>query len=180
LKKADRRARKHGIAAEVIPFPTSGNLPTVYLDGNNMLFVCSSLRSLVLKRQMKLAEQILVSLARKFALKLNLAKCVLIFDDTDKHEESDSFVVCSARPRLPTSDDALVEWATSSQRALSPAGIFVTSDRELCVRLSEVGASLVRPKEWFKSALGTLTGQPVDDLDSCMAAWLDAEGLTKP
>jgi len=179
LKKAAKRAR-NGKSSDVVPFPTSGNLPTVYLDGNNMLFVCSSLRSLVLKRQIRKAEQILVSLARKFAIMLNLAKCVVIFDDTDKHEESESFVVCSARPSRSTSDDALVEWATSSQRALSPAGIFVTSDRELCVRLSEVGAVLVRPKEWFNYALGILTGQRVDDLDACMTAWLDAEGLTKP
>jgi len=128
----------------------------------------------------RLAEQILVSLARKFAIKLNLPKCVVIFDDTDKSEESASFVVCSARPRRKTSDDALVEWAESSQQTLSPVGIFVTSDRELCVRLSKCGAVLVRPKAWFTSALETLTGHPVDNLDASMTGWLNAEGLIQP
>jgi hypothetical protein len=179
-KKAERRSRKgEKASSEVVPFPISANLP-VYLDGNNMMFVCSSLRSLVLNRQKRLAEQILASLAREFAIKLNLPKCVLIFDDTDKHEESNSFVVCSARPLVSTSDDALVEWAESNQRAHSPVGIFVTSDRELRERLLKCAAVLVKPKEWFRSALETLTGKPVDDLDACFTAWLNAEGLTKP
>lgn len=177
--KPDRRSHKQTEAPH-IPFPTSENLPLVYLDGNNMLFVCSFLRSLVLKRQIRLAEQLLVTLARNFALKLNMAKCVVIFDDTDKHEESDSFVVCSARPRVSTSDDALVEWAETSVQARTPVGIFVTSDRELRFRLTNSGATLVKPKEWFKAALESLTGQPVDDLDTCLTAWLASQGLIKP
>jgi len=165
---------KRGPAFPTSSFPSSDALPPVYLDGNNMLFVCSALRALVLKRKMRLAEQLLVLFAKQFAAKVNAAKCALIYDETPINEVSESFVVCSARPKYQTSDDALVEWAKANSQANAAVGIFVSSDRELLSRLTSLGATVVKPKDWFKFAAEKISGSPVQDLDLFMNKWVES------
>jgi len=73
---------------DLIRLPTKQSWPSgvthLYLDGNNMLFVLSPIRSLVLKRKNRMAEEALEALAKKFSEALNLEYCTLIFDDTKR------------------------------------------------------------------------------------------------
>jgi len=144
----------------------------LYLDGNNMLYVVSSIRALVLKRNTRAAEGALEALARSFSSALNLKHCTLIFDDTKRLATEESFSVCSARPSFATSDDALVEMA----KANTEPAVFVTSDRELLNRLEASGKHvlLCKPKEWFFFVARTLSGAScgVDALDEWVANWM--------
>jgi len=144
----------------------------LYLDGNNMLFVVASIRSLVLKRKTKAAEASLEALARKFASSLDLEHCTLVFDDTKTAVSETGITVCSARPTFPTSDDALVEWTKENKD--KPAMV-VTSDRGLMDRLANVGnhVLLVKPKDWFYFVAKVLSGSDnVKNLDEWMSEWL--------
>jgi len=144
----------------------------LYLDGNNMLYVLSPIRSLVLKGKSADAEAALEALARKFAEALKL-ECTLIFDDTKRSVKEEHFVVCGARPSFSTSDDALVEWS----KGIDKPSLFVTSDRELLFRLKMVGEHvlLCKPKEWFRYVARVLsdTNKEVEDLDAWMAEWIN-------
>jgi hypothetical protein len=144
----------------------------LYLDGNNMLYVVSSIRALVLKRKNRAAEAALEQLARSFSSALNLKHCTLIFDDTKRLVTEEAFSVCSARPAFSTSDDALVEMA----KANTEPAVFVTSDRELLNRLEASGKHvlLCKPKEWFLFVARTLGGASsgVDALDDWVANWM--------
>jgi len=144
----------------------------LYLDGNNMLYVVSSIRALVLKRKNRAAEAVLEDLARSFSSALNLKHCTLIFDDTKRLVTEEAFSVQSARPSFSTSDDALVEMA----KANTEPAVFVTSDRELLNRLEASGKHvlLCKPKEWFLFVASTLGGASsgVDALDEWVANWM--------
>jgi len=144
----------------------------LYLDGNNMLYVVSSIRALVLKRKNRAAEAALEDLARRFSSLLNLKHCTLIFDDTKRIVTEEAFSVSSARPSFATSDDALVEMA----KANTEPAVFVTSDRELLNRLEASGKHvlLCKPKEWFLFVARTLGGASsgVDSLDEWVANWM--------
>jgi len=178
-------------------WPREGN--NLYLDGNNMLFVLAPIRKIVLQgRGYQAACSILTEMARQFADKMKLEKCTVVFD-TGNHTNvqiSDpssstmtspgpSFEVIIARPSFPTSDDALVAYATARATSASedrlnnnnansnvggvveskvPCGLFVTSDRELIHRLKECSATVCRPKEWFQFAARVLT-QGIPDLE---------------
>jgi len=127
----------------------------LFLDGNNMLFVPSELRSLVLKRKSRAAERKLAELARIFALKHGLPKLTLLFDNTPLHEEGETFRLKSSRPEFATSDDELVVMAEAHQ---GERCLFVTSDRELRERLSAFGVGLMKPGRWF-DAVAQILGE---------------------
>jgi len=162
---------------DLICLPTKEAWPNgvahLYLDGNNMLYVLSPIRSLVLKRNNRAAEEALEALAKKFCSALKLEHCTLIFDDTKRVLKEEKFEVCSARPSFVTSDDALVDWA---KRNKDRPAVYVTSDRELLHRLKECGnhVFLCKPKEWFFYVAQVLSGsdKKVENLDAWMTEWM--------
>jgi len=145
---------------------------SVYLDGNNMMFVLSSLRTLILKRKnMKSAEAALEKIALKFCEVMNFTG-ELMFDETNRLSSFSNLSTTSARPAHPSTDDAFVAFA----QKLTNATVFVTSDRELMRRLKEAGKEKViicKPKSWFQFVANTLNGgEEVKELDSFYSAWV--------
>jgi len=130
----------------------------LFLDGNNMLFVLSSLRAMTLKReQRKNAESLLASLALMFTNRQNLKHCSVVYDTTSLRHETHNLSVSGARPTYSTTDDAFAEWAGQ----LKEPTVFVTSDRELIQRLKENGGDLAivcKPKSWFRFVALTVSG----------------------
>jgi len=142
------------------------NIQTIYLDGNNMLFVDDNIRKMMLSRKKKDAEKVLASLAMKFSSIAQRVEIILVFDNTNQVSEekiicndgkSFKFVVCSASPKYQSSDDALVDWAGLNPNVKN--ALFVTSDKGLRLRLREKGAEEVMSTgNWFrvlKSVIGS-------------------------
>jgi len=127
-------------------WPTS--IDSVFLDGNNMLYVASAIRKLALVEKDS-AEAALVFLAKKFHQVLKV-KVTVMFDDSRTTLEEGSFFVLRARPNFPTSDDALVEISKTLED--KKKALFISSDRELLHRLESNGVLLCKPKEWMKFA----------------------------
>eukprot|EP01118_Nematostelium_gracile_P015190 TRINITY_DN602_c0_g1_i1.p1 TRINITY_DN602_c0_g1~~TRINITY_DN602_c0_g1_i1.p1 ORF type:complete len:257 (+),score=77.03 TRINITY_DN602_c0_g1_i1:97-867(+) len=156
---------------ETVPFPTTGYL---YLDGNNMLFVVSSIRKLAIKRgDRRQAEAALETIVSGFVQKTTYDKCVLMFDSTKRSFENNKLKVCSARPQFSTSDDALVEIAKVNKGAT-----FVTSDRELTNRLIAQGAVVFKPGHWFKFAASTLGKAEEVATDTWATEYVAKRGLS--
>jgi len=176
-RNGDRNSNSNDDGVSFVSLKTKESWPSgvarLYLDGNNMLYVLSPIRSLVLKGKAKEAEAVLEALARKFADAMNLEHCTLVFDDTNKNVQEDRFVVCSARPSFATSDDALVDWC----KGIDKPSLFITSDRELLKRLKECGThvNIGKPKEWFRFVARVLSDKEVEDLDAWMAQWINDE-----
>jgi rRNA-processing protein FCF1 len=136
------------------------HIERVYLDGNNMLFVESSIRSLTLHRKRKEAEHIISDIALKYAVKCQAFDTTLVYDNSSWSLENKigsvdqihhSFNVLSAGPKYDSSDDALVDWAKNLGEAVAKNSLFVTSDRELQRRLQSAGVSdIMKPGRWFK------------------------------
>eukprot|EP01115_Flamella_aegyptia_P010441 TRINITY_DN463_c0_g1_i3.p1 TRINITY_DN463_c0_g1~~TRINITY_DN463_c0_g1_i3.p1 ORF type:complete len:341 (+),score=162.25 TRINITY_DN463_c0_g1_i3:148-1170(+) len=175
LKKQEKAALKEQKKKEVQFFrqlPSEVN--TVYLDGNNMLFVLGALRGRVLGRKMKEAEYILELMAKAWQSTTRIEMCTLIFDDTKTNRVENGFKVCSARPTFKTSDDALIQWSQAipvSER--SKVAIF-TSDRALTESLQKIGVQVFKSKMWFNAAANALrtTEQPEDSIN--LDAWADS------
>jgi myosin heavy subunit len=155
-------------------FPT--NVKQVYLDGNNMLFVPAYLRNKTLTKGRHSAERALSNMARELGQVLSLNLTHVMFDSTPHTIVGDKFTVSSARPQHETSDDALVEIANQVSNAgldqdLKDCYLFVTSDRELQVRLATAGVRVVKPGQWFKYAFETLNKQeqePFEDINQML------------
>jgi len=140
-------------------------ITTVYLDGNNMLFVDDAIRKKVLRRKRKAGEIMLASLAIQFSKLSKAFDVILIFDSTkltynlplQVDEKTMKFDVVSAIPTYPDSDDALVHWSEGLGEKRNNC-LFVTSDRGLQARLSKNGIeNIMKPKTWFgfvKNKLG--------------------------
>jgi hypothetical protein len=134
-------------------------LTSVFLDGNNMLYVTGAIRRAALvRREVHLAENMLTELAVKFteAVGSALSKCVLIYDNPNSQRKSQGtglVEVRSARPTFSTSDDQLVAWAKTLKQdgvvSKPENALFVTSDRGLSQRLHAEGVTIMKPKEWF-------------------------------
>jgi hypothetical protein len=180
-EKCERRGREEKyveLSEEVVQGATS-----IFLDGNNMLYLTSALRKLTLSRNVRGAEALLEAAARKMAWFLlqrsSVQEVVLIFDETStsKSEVLTSaegrtckFVVCSARPDFPTSDHALVAWAQTRGKEAVASCLFATSDRALADQLAECGAKLVFPKRLLRWMCGRISSQGDD---SGLDSWLD-------
>jgi len=174
----------------------------LFLDGNNMMFVLEPLRSLTLNHKRLAAEAAMASVATRFAEVMKLKECVLVFDDTKKvfSDALNNFSVICARPTFPTSDDLLVdlvEKARNSGEANLDLSkwLFVTSDRELKARLTQLGSSVMSPKEWFfwassvcgesstslinnnSNSNSVVAGGRKGNLDAWMRAWIDEMNL---
>jgi len=163
-----------------LQLPTIASWPTevqtLYLDGNNMLFVLSALRSLVLKkRNRRSAENLLAALARKFTQHMKLNKCNLVYDDTNLAVSEEHFSITSARPSYSTTDDAFVDCSIKSS---GQAAIYVTSDRGLINRLTESNSQsiIVKPKAFFHYVARVLSGkEDIESLDEWFEKWFAEE-----
>jgi len=150
------------------------------IDGNNMFYLTSSMRSLSLSRNKKKAEVVLESAADLFTSAMGgvIKHTTLIFDNTRTHKEktypsfspSVSMRVISAHPGFTTSDDALVAWAQADPQ-LARRSIYVTSDRGLCVRLLQAGGLVVKPSTFLKFANQIVNSQRAEAI--AYEAWLD-------
>jgi len=136
-----------------------------------MMFVLSSLRTLILKkRNVKSAEAALEKIAFKFCEIMNVTGN-LMFDDTNRLNAYPKLVVTSARPNQPSTDDAFVLIAEK----LTAPTVFITSDRELMRRLKAAGKEntiICKPKAWFQFVANTLTGEDVKEMDSWYTTWI--------
>lgn len=130
-----------------------------FLDGNNMLFADDQIRKLYLTNRKKEAEELLIETAKKFGVKKNLDKVVLVFDKGDyppkeeqillESKKTLAFILMCAKEHK-NADDALVTLAEKEANIHNT--IFVTSDRELRRRLIEKGVKLLMsPKNWFEA-----------------------------
>jgi hypothetical protein len=131
------------------------NVQRLYLDGNNMLFVPKTIREATLKDRNS-GETILSDMARQFGEIQGLSLTRVFYDSTTSIQRGDAFVVSSAKPQFATSDDALVDVANQAVGVNLDSCLFVTSDRELIMRLRKVGATVIKPNEWFKYAFTML------------------------
>ncbi len=141
------------------------HIRTLYLDGNNMLFVDDAIRKMMLGRKKKLAEQTLANLALNFAQAIGTFNVVLIFDSTKQISTQDvianngstiKFSVVSSTPEFTNSDDALVAWSEKLGDKANEC-FFVTSDRGLQVRLSQNGVeNISKTKRWFNLVKATI------------------------
>lgn len=182
-KKAEKRAQKEQKIKERELFAAEDYLldqgwpdtiKKLYLDGNNMLFVSKYLRDLALKRNKAQAERVLSELARNFGQVQNLALTHVIFDKTTSIERGDTFVVSSASSQYQTSDDALIEIAKQASNVKVDSCLFVTSDCKLRKRLREIGAKVIKPKQWFAFTLQRIkevTQIPYKDVDHLLESF---------
>jgi len=183
-RRGGRRSRSHEEEDVQVglQLPTIGSWPTdiqtLYLDGNNMLFVMAALRSLVLKKKnLRSAEKLLAALAKKFTQLMKLNKCNLVYDDTNLAISEEHFSVSSARPAFSTTDDAFVDCAVKST---APA-MYVTSDRGLIKRLTESNTQsvIVKPKVFFYYVARVLSGkEDIESLDEWFEKWVGEESGT--
>ncbi len=163
-KEKIKKERKNDIILkEFNEWPADIN--TVYLDGNNMLYVEDAIRQKSIGRGKGKAEQMLSDLAKSFCEASTTPHLILVFDHTKTKSVQNiivngktlKFEVTSASPSFQNSDDALVEW---SSKLGDQAGksLFVTSDRELQRGLQANGIeNIMKPKKWFgftKSFIG--------------------------
>jgi len=186
FEKTERKGRRMRSDEEAVPvglqLPTINSWPTevqtLYLDGNNMLFVMAALRSLVLKKKnLRSAEKLLAALAKKFTQQMKLNKCNLVYDDTNLAISEEHFSVSSARPAFSTTDDAFVDCAVKST---GPA-MYVTSDRGLIKRLTESNTQtiIVKPKVFFYYVARVLSGkEDIESLDEWFEKWVGEESAT--
>jgi rRNA-processing protein FCF1 len=175
MLKKKRSEEKNIISTESFDLAQEGwpvAVQQVFLDGNNMLFVPDYLRTKTLQSGRHSAENALSSLARELGVKLKISTHVM-YDSTTTIAASDKFIISSARPRYETSDDALVEIAKHAgpiPNALSSC-LFVTSDRGLRLRLKQLGAQVIKPKQWFAYAFQRINAEeetPFEDMSQML------------
>ena len=143
-----------------------------------MLFVTSAIRNTCLRSKLRNGEKLLEAMARAWTNQSDqIAKCTLIFDDTTTHLSEHRFEVLSARPKYPTSDHALIEWATNANSD-DKSGICVfTSDRALTESLKNAGVSVFKSKKWYQLALTALPIEGAEQVDDWAEKWIAANKL---
>eukprot|EP01123_Difflugia_compressa_P008616 TRINITY_DN2614_c0_g1_i1.p1 TRINITY_DN2614_c0_g1~~TRINITY_DN2614_c0_g1_i1.p1 ORF type:complete len:339 (+),score=45.46 TRINITY_DN2614_c0_g1_i1:38-1018(+) len=174
LKKASKRKKFTFERFELIrgdPWPKQ--FERIFLDGNNMRYCVRSIRNLSLGRGCR-GDKALASLTELFCIHVTNCVIDLVFDHTSistSHHFANGSVlnVSSARPKHTTTDDSFVEWATLHPDSLSKC-IAVTSDVELCGRLSLVGMATTKPSHWFNFVVGLLT----EDNQVSYEKWIDS------
>jgi hypothetical protein len=114
------------------------DIEQVYLDGNNMMFVITSLRRLCLNRAGRKTERAIGEIAAAWNEHMHIGNVQLIFDSTRQLDQIGSIVVNSAQPRYNTTDDRLVDIVRRPEnQEKNRHTIVVTSDRALAVLVSE-------------------------------------------
>jgi len=181
-ERADKKVKEHGKGKyKNYPAENRIDLYTVdwtgfnhfYVDGNNLMYLTSSIRKLSLRRGGRDdAAKLLSQVAKEFSSAIHV-DTTIVFDGgrlptVDENLNGITFRITRARPDFESSDDQLVWWARTN---LDVAGktIVVTSDRELGDRLRELGVEIAGPKSWVTYAAKlskTKEGQSLDE-------WLD-------
>jgi len=144
-------------------------IEAVYIDGNDLLYVVQLIRSLAIQHNKARAELALQIIAQQWA-KLTKCNVTLIFDETELFLNSDGFCVCSARPFFNTSDLALINMCSFNNETASK--LVFTSDKELGVKLEELGVTVLKAKHFFQIAANMLGKQEGESVDSWAEKWL--------
>jgi len=160
-KKGGRRCREnegpvihHNLDLTKESWP---NRKRLYVDGNNMLYLTSSLRNATLRGNKVKAEHALEEATNAFVVGMagTISHGILIFDHTSTHSvrtypdlNGVDLIICSARPDFPTSDDALIQWCKDDSN-IGIDSVFVTSDRALAIQLKELGGIIVKPRQFL-------------------------------
>lgn len=182
-EKREKRVREKKSKAEEGPFVWPENVTHVFLDGNNMLYVPSRLRSLMIHRNRKRAETILNAYAQKFASITGVPNTTLVFDHSSLSEYEEDTLInagedgekkkhfalkCAHRAGFAIADDALVQWITELKQKIPEASVLcVTSDRGLIERL-QGNAQTVKPGRWFKHTRELISGPAAAQQDVVM------------
>ena len=131
-----------------------------------MAFVDDDIRGKYLRSKKTEAETIIANLAVEHSCLANIPFTHLMYDATRLKDQKEmnlrdgrkgEFILNAARPTFATSDDALVDIAGKIGEENCSQAIFVTSDRELQLRLKEKKCNIMKPKCWFglvKTLLG--------------------------
>jgi len=117
------------------------------------------------------AEYALQAIAQEWS-KLVGFGVTLIFDDTNKNENSGKFRVCSAKPIFPTSDEALISWAGRLAPEEAPKTLVFTSDRGLTTQLAKHGVQVLKSKAFFAIVAPRLGKKEEESLDDWATRWL--------
>lgn len=128
----------------------------LYIDGNNMLFMNQILRNNTLGRKKKKSEMIISNAVEEFSSMNHFDLVVVIFDNTKQIYEKilpngTKFVVSSAIPQYPSSDDALVDMNNNQSEEVRNRSLVVTSDVALCGRLTSIGSHVTKCKMFFNA-----------------------------
>lgn len=142
------------------------NVKRVYLDGNNMLFINSKIRSMFINKDTQTeAQKKFATFCFEFTKKMALEKTSLIFDFTELKQSEETFEIISAKDcNFETTDDMLVEYAEIENMEEC---IFVTSDYGLQKRLKVFDATILRPTLFLTFAVSIIYDKPnlVSNLD---------------
>jgi len=140
-----------------------GAYSTLYVDGNNMLFLNSTLRHNTLRRKKKKSEKIITNAVEQFCNNNQFDLVIVIFDQTNLVYEKvlsngTKLVVTSARPQFKTSDDAIVDFNEKQSPEVRIKSLIATSDRGLCDRLTNLGAHVMKSKMFLSAICKAVNG----------------------
>jgi len=155
-RRKNKKFREIGNAAHVqLPKdqPWPGQFKRIFVDGNNLMFLTNGLRKLTLSKKFRQIENVLASITEHFSENIPI-NAVLMFDGTPSNvfktlTNGSTLTVTSARPQFPTTDRALIHWATNNPSEVA-SSVVVTSDRALSGELKMAGLVSVKPSEWLK------------------------------
>jgi len=170
-EREERKIAKEASKTAKAQFVWPDNVTHLFLDGNNMLFVPSKLRSLMISRSKHKAEQILEAFTIAFSELTSIPSVTLVFDHssmTDKLKnlsgERIVHVKSAHRAGFSTSDDALVDWVGKiKQQDASAVVLCITSDRGLTERLAEWDSKVAKPGQWFAHARNVMMEATMHD-----------------
>jgi len=169
LKKSQKEESKEIKKQRVTTLPS--DIESVYIDGNNLIFVLQIVRSLALKKNLSEAESALQLIAQEWSKTVNFP-VTLIFDDTNKNINNEKFRVCSAKPLFPTSDAALISWAKHLMPDKAIKTLVFTSDRQLSQELGKSNIQVLKSKCFFEIVGPILGKQPEESIDNWATRWL--------
>jgi len=174
LKRQQRALEKSEKKSDKVETPV--NIPsgsTVYIDGNNLLFVLGPIRSCSLHNGKATGETMLQKIAEAWTKTIN-GKVYLVFDDTRKNSSQENFAVSSARPFFPSTDDAFIYWSKQLPSDQAKQTVFFTSDRKLTEEIAKSGAQVFKSKAFFITASFALGRKPEESLDNWANRFLNA------
>jgi hypothetical protein len=140
---------------KIIDWPVD-KYSTLYVDGNNMLFLNNTLRQNTLRRKKKKSEKIITYAVEQFCNIHRFDLVIVIYDSTNLVYEKvlangTKLVVTTAIPQFKTSDDALVDFNEKQSPEVRKKSLIATSDRELTQRLTNLGADVMKSKSFLSA-----------------------------
>ncbi len=166
--------------------PWPPDIKYLYLDGNNMFFVCRTFR-VYSKRNKRVTERLLNAIALDLHNGLtNLRETHVCYDKTVNTvmlcEFDRLFRSTSAMPEFQSADDQLtaIAWQRQQIKLLNYC-MFVTSDKDLRKRLKDIGAKVVSPGPWLKGVhrtMATLDKSVPSDFNTWTDSFVDRVDLS--